>query len=54
MTHPLHDHECTECGNTTVYHVHEHEGEGDRATAFCLGCDDDTEHEIGEFAGFLA
>jgi hypothetical protein len=44
-----HRHECTTCGNVAIYHVFDHESEGDIVTAFCSSCDEDTYHRIGAF-----
>lgn len=44
---PDHVHECTECGNEEIYHVHGHEEPGDIALAYCPECGTDTDHKIG-------
>lgn len=46
---PHHRHVCRECGHATVYHVYDHESEGDEVPAYCEGCGEDTPHLIRGF-----
>jgi predicted RNA-binding Zn-ribbon protein involved in translation (DUF1610 family) len=46
---PHHEHECPDCGNSTVHHVHDHEQKGDEVKFWCRHCEKDVTGTIGEF-----
>ena len=49
MTLPYHEHECPDCGNTTVHHMLSHESKGDEVDFWCRHCEKDVTGTIGVF-----
>jgi predicted RNA-binding Zn-ribbon protein involved in translation (DUF1610 family) len=49
VTLAYHEHECPDCGDTTVHHTFSHESQGDEVEFWCRHCEEDVTGTIGEF-----